>query len=114
MKNFLSVGAVTQAVDLGRNGLTLVLGDNLDLGGTFLEADELREMYEGLLNGRKPEEVIHMCGSGVTACHNLLAMEIAISEAFRSIALYVGAIFLLIALFFVWRSFYGMRTPTKE
>ena len=33
MKNFLSVGAVTQAVDLGRNGLTLVLGDNLDLGG---------------------------------------------------------------------------------
>lgn len=32
MKNFLSVGAVTQAVDLGRNGLTLVLGDNLDLG----------------------------------------------------------------------------------
>jgi DNA repair exonuclease SbcCD ATPase subunit len=32
MKNFLSVGAVTQAVDLGKNGLTLVLGDNLDLG----------------------------------------------------------------------------------
>lgn len=51
--------------------------DNLDLGGTFLDADELREMYEDLLKGRKPEEVIHMCGSGVTACHNLLAMEIA-------------------------------------
>ena len=51
--------------------------DNLDLGGTFLDADELRELYEGLLKGRKPEEVIHMCGSGVTACHNLLAMEIA-------------------------------------
>jgi thiosulfate/3-mercaptopyruvate sulfurtransferase len=51
--------------------------DNLDLGGTFLDADELREMYEGLLDGRKPEQVIHMCGSGVTACHNLLAMEIA-------------------------------------
>ena len=33
LKNFLSVGAVTQAVDLDRNGLTLVLGDNLDLGG---------------------------------------------------------------------------------
>jgi len=32
LKNFLSVGAVTQAVDLDRNGLTLVLGDNLDLG----------------------------------------------------------------------------------
>lgn len=51
--------------------------DNLDLGGTFLAADELREMYEGLLAGRAPREVIHMCGSGVTACHNLLAMEIA-------------------------------------
>lgn len=33
LKNFLSVGAVTQAVELDRNGLTLVLGDNLDLGG---------------------------------------------------------------------------------
>lgn len=51
--------------------------DNLDLGGTFLGADELRQMYEGLLAGRKPADVIHMCGSGVTACHNLLAMEIA-------------------------------------
>lgn len=51
--------------------------DNLDLGGTFLGGDELREMYEGLLAGREPNEVIHMCGSGVTACHNLLAMEIA-------------------------------------
>jgi thiosulfate/3-mercaptopyruvate sulfurtransferase len=57
--------------------INLPFDDNLDLGGTFLDADELREMYDGLLNGRKPEEVIHMCGSGVTACHNLLAMEIA-------------------------------------
>ncbi len=46
-----------------------------------------------------------------TTLFGLLAMEIAISEAFRSIALYVGGIFLLIALFFVWRSFYRMRTP---
>ena len=48
-----------------------------------------------------------------TTLFGLLAMEIAISEAFRSIALYVGGIFLLIALFFVWRSFYGMRTPAE-
>ncbi|HMW77501.1 MAG TPA: sulfurtransferase, partial [Rhodocyclaceae bacterium] len=27
--------------------------------------------------GVAPEEVVHQCGSGVTACHNLLAMEIA-------------------------------------
>jgi DNA repair exonuclease SbcCD ATPase subunit len=33
MKNFLSVGAVTQSVDLTKTGITLVLGENLDLGG---------------------------------------------------------------------------------
>ena len=49
-----------------------------------------------------------------TTLFGLLAMEIAISEAFRSMALYVGGIFLLIALFFVWRSFYGMRTPVEQ
>jgi thiosulfate/3-mercaptopyruvate sulfurtransferase len=30
-----------------------------------------------VLAGRKPEEVIHYCGSGVAACHNALAMEVA-------------------------------------
>jgi len=49
-----------------------------------------------------------------TTLFGLLAMEIAISEAFRSIAPYVGGLFLLVALFFVWRSFYGMRIPTGE
>jgi K(+)-stimulated pyrophosphate-energized sodium pump len=49
-----------------------------------------------------------------TTLFGLLAMEIAISEAFRSMALYVGGIFFLIALFFVWRSFYGMRTPVEQ
>ena len=49
-----------------------------------------------------------------TTLFGLLAMEIAISESFRNIAPYVGCIFLLIALFFVWRSFYGMRIPTKN
>ncbi|HWP95703.1 MAG TPA: sodium-translocating pyrophosphatase [Syntrophomonadaceae bacterium] len=48
-----------------------------------------------------------------TTLFGLLAMEIAISEAFRTIAPYVGAGFLLIAVFFVWRSFYGMRIPTE-
>jgi K(+)-stimulated pyrophosphate-energized sodium pump len=49
-----------------------------------------------------------------TTLFGLLAMEIAISESFRNIAPYVGCVFLLIALFFVWRSFYGMRIPTKN
>jgi K(+)-stimulated pyrophosphate-energized sodium pump len=49
-----------------------------------------------------------------TTLFGLLAMEIAISESFRNIAPYVGGIFLLIALFFVWRSFYGMRIPLRN
>jgi K(+)-stimulated pyrophosphate-energized sodium pump len=44
-----------------------------------------------------------------TTLFGMLAMEIAISEAFRSVALYVGLVFLAIALVFVWRSFYSMR-----
>lgn len=51
--------------------------DNLDIDGTFLPPEALRENYQALLQGRPPWKVIHMCGSGVTACHNLLAMEIA-------------------------------------
>lgn len=49
-----------------------------------------------------------------TTLFGLLAMEISISEAFRDIAPYVGLAFLAVALFFVWRSFYGMRIPTGE
>ncbi|MBS1189487.1 MAG: 3-mercaptopyruvate sulfurtransferase [Rhodocyclaceae bacterium] len=49
--------------------------DNLDFDGTFLPADELRESLLASLNGIPPEKTVHTCGSGVTACHNLLAME---------------------------------------
>lgn len=49
--------------------------DNLDASGCFKSRDELRREFERLLGGRHPREVVHMCGSGVTACHNLLAME---------------------------------------
>ncbi len=44
-----------------------------------------------------------------TTLFGLLAMEIAISESFRDLAPYVGLVFLLISLIFVWRSFYKMR-----
>ncbi len=47
---------------------------NLD-AGLFRPAAELRAAFEGLLQGRPPSQVVHSCGSGVTACHNLLAME---------------------------------------
>jgi K(+)-stimulated pyrophosphate-energized sodium pump len=49
-----------------------------------------------------------------TTLFGLLAMEIAINENFREIAPYVGIVFLIIALVFVVRSFYGMRIPTKQ
>ncbi|MGQ9847804.1 MAG: sodium-translocating pyrophosphatase [Bacteroidales bacterium] len=48
-----------------------------------------------------------------TTLFGLLAMEIAISPDFRAIAPYIGYIFLAIALYFVWRSFYKMRIPKK-
>ena len=48
-----------------------------------------------------------------TTLFGLLAMEIAINEHFRSVAPYVGVVFLIIALFFVVRSFYGMRIPVR-
>ena len=49
--------------------------DNLDVDGTFKPRERLRREYERLLDARAPRDVVHMCGSGVTACHNLLAME---------------------------------------
>lgn len=51
--------------------------DNLRPDGTMLPPDELREAFTGLLEGRAPSDAIMYCGSGVTACHNLLAMEVA-------------------------------------
>lgn len=50
---------------------------NLRPDGRFKPAEVLREEYLALLAGRAPAAVIHHCGSGVTACHNLLAMEMA-------------------------------------
>ena len=48
---------------------------NLLPGGLFKPAEVLREELSALLGTRPPGEVVHSCGSGVTACHNLLAME---------------------------------------
>lgn len=48
---------------------------NLTQNGSFRDARSLRDAFRDLLGGREPASVIHQCGSGVTACHNLLAME---------------------------------------
>jgi len=51
--------------------------DNLSAQGTFKSPEELKKDFQSVLQGRAPTDVIHYCGSGVAACHNLLAMEVA-------------------------------------
>ena len=51
--------------------------DNLDTDRRFKSARDLRTAFTALLQERTPEQVVHQCGSGVSACHNILAMEIA-------------------------------------
>lgn len=52
--------------------------DNLDDSGCYFKpADELRMEFTAALGNRNPATVVQQCGSGVTACHNLLAMELA-------------------------------------
>jgi thiosulfate/3-mercaptopyruvate sulfurtransferase len=48
---------------------------NLGTDGKFLPADTLRQRWQTLLGSQPPSALIAMCGSGVTACHNLLALE---------------------------------------
>lgn len=61
---------------------------NLDKEGEFRSPEALRGEFDELLAGLDPAEVVHMCGSGVTACHNLLAMEHA---GLPGSKLYVGS-----------------------
>jgi thiosulfate/3-mercaptopyruvate sulfurtransferase len=56
--------------------------------GRFKSPAELRAQYEALLNGTPPEHLVVHCGSGVTACHTLLALEAAGIDGAR---LYVGS-----------------------
>ncbi|HEX5168212.1 MAG TPA: sulfurtransferase, partial [Cyclobacteriaceae bacterium] len=50
---------------------------NLDEKGFYKSPEELKEKYTEALGNKKPEDVIVHCGSGVTACHTLLAMDYA-------------------------------------
>jgi len=52
-------------------------GDNLRTDGCFKPAAELRAEWLAVLAGSPPDRVVHMCGSGVSACLGMLAMEIA-------------------------------------
>ena len=61
---------------------------NLDDDGLFLSPAALKKNFEPLIEDRSPAEIINMCGSGVTACRNILAMEIA---GWPGTRLYVGS-----------------------
>lgn len=62
--------------------------ESLDADGYFLPADEIKRRWEERLAGKAPEQLIAMCGSGVTACHNLLSLEVA---GLRGGKLYAGS-----------------------
>jgi thiosulfate/3-mercaptopyruvate sulfurtransferase len=62
--------------------------DNLLDTGTFKPAAQLRAEFLQVFGRHQPAQVIAQCGSGVTACHNLLALEIA---GLREVALYPGS-----------------------
>ena len=62
-------------------------GENLTAQGCFKSAAALRREFGALLGDRAPGEIVHYCGSGVAACHNALAMEIA---GFPGSRVYVG------------------------
>jgi thiosulfate/3-mercaptopyruvate sulfurtransferase len=57
--------------------VNLPLAGNLGPDGRFLPPARLRERFLAKIEGIEPRQVVHSCGSGVNACHNLLAMEIA-------------------------------------
>ena len=62
--------------------------DNLAVDGRFKPAAELRQSIVAITGDRAVGELVHQCGSGVTACHNLLAMEVA---GLSGAALYPGS-----------------------
>jgi thiosulfate/3-mercaptopyruvate sulfurtransferase len=60
--------------------------ENLGSDGRFKSAEQLRADFSQLID--EPRHAVMQCGSGVTACHNLLAMEVA---GLSGAALYPGS-----------------------
>ncbi|MGE8535235.1 MAG: sulfurtransferase [Chryseobacterium sp.] len=67
--------------------INIPFSENLDENGNFLNPEVLKEKYKQLLEN-KPEHLIIHCGSGVTACHTILALDYA---GFPVPDLYVGS-----------------------
>jgi thiosulfate/3-mercaptopyruvate sulfurtransferase len=72
---------LTEPIDLKAghipSAINIPLTENLNANGTFLSQEKLFEKYSVALNGYDAEHVIVQCGSGVTACHTLLAIAAA-------------------------------------
>lgn len=68
--------------------VNLPYSENLGPDGRYRSADALRQLYLGLLAGTRPDHLVVHCGSGVTACHTLLALELA---GLDGAALFVGS-----------------------
>src|SRR5215470_533307 len=62
--------------------------DNLDASGRFKAPEKLAEEFRAVLGSSGPQQAVSYCGSGVSACHNLLAMEVA---GLRGARLYPGS-----------------------
>ncbi|WP_208094551.1 sulfurtransferase [Mucilaginibacter agri] len=68
--------------------INVPFASNLDASGKYRSAEELQAAYKNSLGNVKPEDTIVHCGSGVTACHTLLALEHA---GLPGAKLYVGS-----------------------
>ena len=71
---------------------------NLNEQGRFKTPSVLRDEFTALLGEADPTSVVHSCGSGISACHNLLAMEAA---GLAGSALYPGS----------WSEWCGRASP---
>ncbi|MGI9526859.1 MAG: sulfurtransferase [Weeksellaceae bacterium] len=70
------------------NAINLPFTNHLKADGTFITKSELRGKYKSFLKDKASKDVIIHCGSGVTACHTLLALDYA---GFELPKLYVGS-----------------------
>lgn len=70
------------------NAINIPFVENLDKEGAFLSKEILNEKYSKLFKKYAPENIIVHCGSGVTACHTILAMHYA---GYNFPNLYVGS-----------------------
>jgi len=59
------------------NAINRDFTENLNEEGLFKSPEQLKQEFEAILQDCPNQEIVHMCGSGVTANHNMLAMEIA-------------------------------------